>query len=214
MTRRQKILLAAGAGAATGLTLWWRYAARRRSMPCPVALAGLLEHPISRWIPPSLDKLELAPGLKVLDAGCGPGRLTLAAARAVGSDGLVVALDLQPGMLRRLEHRRAHAGIANVRPVLADLARSPLRLNFFDRALLVTVLGEIPDREATLDAIYDALKPGGILSITEALPDPHYQRRGAVVRLAAAAGFEVHREYSGLGHYTVNLRKPDDMIVP
>lgn len=214
MTRRQKVFLAAAAGAATGLALWWRYAARRRSLPCPAAFAGLLDHPFSRWIPPSLDKLEFAPGLKVLDAGCGPGRLTLPAARAVGPDGLVVALDLQPGMLRRLEQRLARAGIANVRPLLADLARSPLRLNTFDRALLVTALGEIPDRDAALDAIHDALKPGGILSITEILPDPHYQRRATVLSLAAAAGFEVHREYPGLGHYTLNLRKPDDIIVP
>ena len=214
MTRRQKVLLAAAAGTATGLALWWRYAARHRSLPCPVALAGLLDHPFSRWLPPSLDKLELAPGLKVLDAGCGPGRLTLPAARAVGPEGVVVALDLQPGMLRRLEQRLGRAGIANVRPVFADLTRPPLRDNTFDRALLVTVLGEIPDRDAALGAIFDALKPGGILSITEILGDPHYQRRPTVLRLAAAAGFEVHREYSGLAQYTMNLRKPDDIIVP
>ena len=59
------------------------------------------------------------------------------------------------------------------------------RANNFDRALLVTVLGEIPDRDAALRAIFDALKPGGILSITEILRDPHYQRRTTVLRLAA-----------------------------
>ena len=214
MTRRQKVFLAAAAGTATGLALWWRYAARRRSLPCPASLAGLLDHPFSHLVPPSLDKLELAPGLKVLDAGCGPGRLTLPVARAVAPGGIVVALDLQPGMLRRLEQRIEHAGIANVHPLLADLTRPPLPANNFDRALLVTVLGEIPDRAAALGAIFDALKPGGILSITEILPDPHYQRRTTVLRLAAEAGFELDREYSGLGHFTVNLRKPDVIIVP
>ncbi len=214
MTRRQKVFLAAAAGAATGLALWWRYAARRRALPCPAAFAGILDHRFGHWIPPSLDKLELVPGLKVLDAGCGPGRLTLPVARAVGPEGEVVALDLQPGMIRRLEQRLARAGISNVRPLLADLTQPPLPANGFDRALLVTVLGEIPDREAALRAIFDALKPGGILSITEVLPDPHYQRRATVLSLAAAAGFEVGREYSGLGHYTMNLRKPDDIIVP
>jgi len=41
--------------------------------------------------------------------------------------------------------------------------------------VLVTVLGEVPDREAALREIFDALKPGGILSVTEIIFDPHFQ---------------------------------------
>lgn len=41
-----------------------------------------------------LDRLDLAPapGMRVLDAGCGPGRLAIPAARRVGPGGEVVAL--------------------------------------------------------------------------------------------------------------------------
>lgn len=212
MTRRQKVLLAATAGTATGLALWWRYAARQRQLPCPARFAGVFDNAFARWIPPSPDKLELAPGLKVLDAGCGPGRLTLPAARAVGEEGLVVALDLQPAMLRLVRERLAGTGLANVRLAAGNLERPPLRADTFDRAILVTVLGEVPDRAAALRGIYDALAPGGILSVTEILPDPHYQRRGTLLRLAAEAGFQLHREYGGFAHYTLNLRKPDGMM--
>ena len=38
--------------------------------------------------------LGLAPGMKVLDAGCGPGRLTLPLAKTVGPQGEVLALDI------------------------------------------------------------------------------------------------------------------------
>jgi len=42
--------------------------------------------------------LELEPGMAVLDAGCGPGRLAIPIARQVGPQGEVVAMDIQAGM--------------------------------------------------------------------------------------------------------------------
>jgi predicted methyltransferase len=70
------------------------------------------------------------------------------------------------------------------------------------------VLGEIPDRVAALREIYAALKPGGLLSITEVLPDPHYQSRRAVRRMAEEAGFKVEEAYSGRRSFTMNLIRP------
>lgn len=78
----------------------------------------------------------------------------------------------------------------------------------FDRAWLVTVLGEIPDKESALAHIYRALKPGGTLSIAEVLPDPHYQRRATVLRLAQSAGFEPVQHWSNRLAYTQNFVKP------
>ncbi len=52
-----------------------------------------------------LDRLALEPGMKVLDVGCGPGRLTVPAARRVGINGHVTALDVQPEMLRRVQKK-------------------------------------------------------------------------------------------------------------
>ena len=54
----------------------------------------------------------------------------------------------------------------------------------FDRAVLVTVLGEIPGREAALREIFEALRPGGILLVEETIRDPHFQTRSTVTRLA------------------------------
>jgi hypothetical protein len=54
------------------------------------------------------------------------------------------------------------------------------------------------------------LKPGGVLSVTEVIFDPHFQRRETVLEAAQTAGF---REKNFLGRnlaYTLHLEKPAD----
>lgn len=190
----------------------WRVASRRRSLPCPVWLRWLVEldNPFARTAQSAMivEHLDLAPGMTVADIGCGPGRVTIPAAQRVGDSGEVVALDIQAGMLERAREKAHAAGVANVKFLLAGAGAGLLGKNRFDRALLVTVLGEIPNREAAMKETFDALKPGGVLSVTEIIFDPHFQSRQAVTRLARAAGF---RELAFFGNrlaYTLNLLKP------
>jgi ubiquinone/menaquinone biosynthesis C-methylase UbiE len=146
--------------------------------------------------------------MRVLDAGCGPGRLTFPAAERVAPDGEVVALDVQPAMLERVEQRIRERGVTNVRPRLAGLGEGRVEREHYDRVLLVTVLGEVPDRHAALAEIAAALKPGGILSVTEVLPDPHYQTRRTVERLATAVGLQPSATFRGTLAFTANFAKP------
>jgi hypothetical protein len=69
-------------------------------------------------------------------------------------------------------------------------------------------LGEIPDREAALRRVFAALKPRGMLSVTETLRDPHYQRLATVLRLAEAAGFERGEHFKNCLGYTIHFVKP------
>jgi ubiquinone/menaquinone biosynthesis C-methylase UbiE len=111
-------------------------------------------------------------------------------------------------MLIKLNERIQATGLSNIEPLKAALGEGKLPAETFDRAIMVTVLGEIPDRSAALSEIFQALKPGGILSITEVLPDPHYQRRSMVKELAADVGFRVEEAFRGMRAYTLNLHKP------
>ena len=205
-------ILAAVIGVSVGVGLWWRFTSRRRSLPCPSWLSGLLENPYTEMVAGSqllLDRLDLQPGMKMLDAGCGPGRLSIPAAKRVGSDGQVVALDIQDEMLHRLQNRIQIAGLENMQLIHAGIGEGILPQNEFDRAILVTVLGEIPDPQAALAEIFDSLKPGGMLSVTELIPDPHYQSRNTVGQLAAAAGFVATQSFGNWLAFTLNFVKPE-----
>lgn len=190
----------------------WRFASRRHSLPCPVWLRWLVEldNPFTKTNRAAVIAmhLELRPGMAVLDVGCGPGRLAIPVAQQVGKDGSVVAVDIQPGMLKRAREKARDANITNIHFVQAGVGEGKLGCNRFDRALLVTVLGEIPDREAALKEIFDALKPGGILSVTEIIFDPHFQGRNTVARLAQAVGFREKKFFGNRVAFTLNLEKP------
>ena len=191
-------------GGAITLCVVWRVA----SLPCPWWLVPLLENPYFQVVAGAellMNRAGIGPGMSVLDAGCGPGRMTVPISRRVGEAGRVVALDLQPRMLRRLQRRIADRGLANVETVLGKLGDGRLPAAAFDVAVLVTVLGEIPDKAGALAEIRDALRTGGVLSITEVLPDPHYQTLARVRALAAEAGLTEQRLFEGRTGYTLNL---------
>jgi len=186
---------------------------KRRASPCPAYLRFLLENPVMNRIagaPELIGRAGIEPGMNVLDVGCGPGRLTIPIARRIGPAGRVVALDVQEKMLRVLSKRVAKTGLTNIEPILGGAGEGAIRQNgAFDRAVLVTVLGEIPDREKALAEIFGALRPGGVLSVTEMWLDPDYQKDEDVRRLCSSAGFEFEARFSGLLSFTLNFRRPD-----
>ena len=193
-----------------GVSLWWRHAVRRRLLPHPSWLSWLLENPYMDAVTGSsliLKRIKLAPGMRVLDVGCGPGRMAIPAAKKVGPEGKVVALDIQMPMLEKLKKRAEASGLSNIQTVLGGIGQGVLQPDSFDLALLITVLGEVPDREAALREIYAVLKPSGILSITEAIPDPHYQSRRTVRRLAEAVGFSLDSHRGSWLTFTMNFIK-------
>lgn len=207
----RKILLYTLIGVA-GLAITGFLRQRRRPLPTPSLLTFLFENPLVEAFVGSellVERLGLAPDMRILDAGCGPGRLTIPVAKALGPTGEVVALDSQDAMLEKLEHRLEAEHITNVRILKAGLGEGALGREAFDRVLLTFVLGEVRNREEAARELYAALKPGGILSVTEGFGDPDYRRPVTVRREVEPAGFHLVERFGGFPAYTLNFGKPE-----
>jgi ubiquinone/menaquinone biosynthesis C-methylase UbiE len=179
--------------------------------PFPAAMAWLLDNPLTRVTAARLVRhLGIEPGMRVVDVGCGPGRLTLPAARAAGGQGEVLAVDLQRAMLHIVERRAAAAGLRNVRTLEAAAGSGALPAGRHDVALLSFVLGEIPPdrRQAAMRELVETLRAGGALAVAEGLFDPHHQRPEAVVALAESEGLRLERRHRTLTTSLLVFRKP------
>lgn len=189
----------------------WRWASRAWSLPCPSLVGWALESSFYGRITgtaKTLDRIGLKPGQRVLEIGPGPGRLLIPAAQRVLPGGEAVGIDIQPGMIDRLNERAQTAKATNLTAILGDATQPIVPEASFDVAFLVTTLGEIPDRAAALTQCFRALKSGGVLSVSEMLPDPHYQSKTTVKQLAEAAGFQLQSVEGGMWLFTANFVKP------
>jgi ubiquinone/menaquinone biosynthesis C-methylase UbiE len=180
------------------------------SHPCPASRAGLLKTPLAQAHANRVMRhLDVREGMRLLDAGCGVGRLSIPLARLAGEPGEVVALDVQEEMLAELRRAAEAEGLGNITTVRGAAGATPLP-GPFDRALLSSVLGEIPveQRVRSLQQIHRALKPGGLLYICEvALFDPDYQSAEDVRALAWDAGFALQATHRVLPGYVMALVK-------
>jgi ubiquinone/menaquinone biosynthesis C-methylase UbiE len=193
----------------------WRWASRRWTLPCPSILSFAVDGRMVDRIAgtsATIDRLGLRPGMNVVEMGPGPGRLLLPAARRVLPGGRAIGIELQQGMIDKLRRKLTRDDPGNIELIHADATKRVLAPHSIDVVYLCTVLGEIPDRKAALANCFDALRPGGRLSITEIVMDPHYQRVGKVRALTREAGFQFEDMTSTWRMYTANFRKPGAVV--
>ena len=112
----------------------------------------------------------IAPGIRVLDLGCGLGDVSLLAAALVGPRGAVLGVDRDASFLAVARARAAERGLAAVAFAEADvhdlsaLADRPP----FDALVGRAILGHLPDPAAVVRAAARLVCPGGIIAFQEA----------------------------------------------
>ncbi len=119
-----------------------------------------LSEPMFEWGMGVLGTLELKGNERVLDAGCGSGRLTEQLLVRLPA-GAVVALDSSPRMLEQARLRLARFG-ERVEFVHASLQEFELAKKV-DGIFSNAVFHWVPDHEAMFRALHGALQPGGWL---------------------------------------------------
>jgi ubiquinone/menaquinone biosynthesis C-methylase UbiE len=110
----------------------------------------------------------LAPGMRCLDAGCGPGEAMRLMRRAVGDAGHVTGLDLDAGLgAHMLTELRREEG-PNLDFVAADLMRGePVPDAPFDLVLARLLLIHMTDPVGAVRRLASLVRPGGRLVLMD-----------------------------------------------
>jgi ubiquinone/menaquinone biosynthesis C-methylase UbiE len=137
-----------------------------------------------------LDLLGVAPGMRVLDVGCGTGAVSRDLARRVGPTGRVVGVDPSPVFLqiaRELAGRDGLATLIDFRP--GDARDLPFGDAEFDAAVAATVLSHVPEGARAVPEMARVVRPGGRVGVfdldTDSLIIAHPDR--ALTRRVVAA---------------------------
>jgi ubiquinone/menaquinone biosynthesis C-methylase UbiE len=133
-----------------------------RGMALYLKLRERFEEPRERLAEAGLDR-----GQVILDYGCGIGSYTFPAARIVGDEGKVYALDIHPLAIKAVGRRAREEELSNITTIQSD-RETGLSDESVDVILLYDVLHSVPDKGALLQELHRILKPGGLLSV---LPD-------------------------------------------
>ena len=178
--------------------------------PMPEFMADLIDNPLRRRIQPPAEmpiRHALRPGMTVLEVGPGNGHYTVATARYLGPQGQVVAIDIEPRIVERVQRRIAAEEVRNVEARVANVYQLPWDEGTFDAAYMTAVIGEIPDPMQAIRELHRVLKPGGTLAFSELLMDPDYPLTSTLVRWATPAGFRLKERHGNPIYYTLVFEK-------
>lgn len=108
---------------------------------------------------------RLRPGMRLLDCGCGPGRITAGLAEAV-APGTAIGIDAGSAAIDAA--RSAEAATGNLRFAVADVLALPFPDAAFDAVFAHALLQHLRDPLAALREMRRVLKPGGVIAVADA----------------------------------------------
>ncbi|QQR53616.1 class I SAM-dependent methyltransferase [bacterium] len=191
----------------------WRFYSQRHVLPCPSWLAWMVEldNPFAKAHKATeiIRFLSLRPGMKILDIGCGPGRICVPLAEKIDAiGGHVTGLDIQSDMIEKAREKSEKLGLLNIDFICGTIDQLPDN-TYYNSMLMVCVLGEIPATEhaKVLEKMSSHLVPEGIISVTETVFDPHFQRHAKVKKLMKNNGFAEIKYRGNWLAYTAHFRK-------
>jgi ubiquinone/menaquinone biosynthesis C-methylase UbiE len=106
----------------------------------------------------------LEDGYKVLEVGCGPGFFTIPAAKIVGDEGHVYAVDIHPRAVERVKKKIEREALSNITASCVNASDTELPGESVDLAFLFGLRYIAGGLENVISELHRVLKPGGILS--------------------------------------------------
>jgi SAM-dependent methyltransferase len=145
----------------------------------------------------AISGLELRPGMRVLDAGCGTGEALAWLLGEVAPDGSVVGVDLSAAHVAAARRGRSPA----IQVLQADLLELPLAVGSFDVIWCVNVINHLHDPRLGVQRLATLLVPDGRLALGQSsfLPDMYFAWDSRLERLTNEAVRAFYRDRYGLG---------------
>ena len=151
--------------------------------------------------------MNVRPASVVADIGAGDGFLTVRLSALVGDAGHVYAEDIAEKRLAGLRKRVNDAHLSNVETILGSAADPKLPTGQLDAAVILNSYHEIEPYQEMLRHVYEALKPGGRLVISEPSPLAGEQTRPQQTAKHRIASAFVRAELSSAGFTVIESRE-------
>jgi len=139
-----------------------------------------------RWLLGPIKTLrgaDVQPGQTVLEVGCGTGFFTVPAARLIGDQGCLVAMDVSSGFIERVSKEVQAADLRNVRVVKRDALDTGLDTASIDKVLLFGVIPfPLLPLNRLLPEMHRILKPEGTLVMWLFPPVVHFWVPRSILR--------------------------------
>ena len=163
--------------------------------------------------------MGITSGMVVADVGAGTGYFEPHLSKAVGPSGRVLAIDLEPDMVRWIGERAKREGLTNVDAWVGAADDPKLTGSAVDRVLVVDTWHHVENRTAYAKKLAAALRPGGTVFIVDFTKEsPHGPPAHArltpedVSADLRAAGLEPKRVEAGLPHqYMIGASRPSTL---
>jgi ubiquinone/menaquinone biosynthesis C-methylase UbiE len=161
---------------------------------CPWYIGYLLASPLRKLYqdPVTILSPYLKTGMNALEVGPGMGFFSLPMARLIGDQGKIYSIDLQERMLHRLRKRAVKKKLQHIIEA-RQCSESSLEVrdlsNKIDFALAFAVVHEIPDKQNLFRELYDSLRQGGILLVSEPRKRVSKEAFQESVSIAESIGF-------------------------
>ena len=144
-----------------------------------------------------MDILGIKEGSSVADIGAGSGWFTVRAARRVGNDGIVYAVDINHDYLDYIEKRARRENLANIHVILGKDDDPLLPDKSVDAILLLKTYHEVAQPIRLLKRTRAAMRAGALLGIIDrnGKGDDHGLDKEVVIKEAERTGFVLVDQY-------------------
>ena len=165
----------------------------KRPYVCPTEFAGSLDNLLRKLVhnPRKILEPYISKNMTVLDLGCGPGYFTRELARLVGETGMVIAADLQQGMLEKTIRKIRGTDLeqrVKIQKCQDDKIGVSEKVDFI---LAFWMIHEVPDQQRLFGELKLILKSNGRIWIIE--PKIHVKERSfkMMIKHSESAGFKI-----------------------